>query len=142
MRFISAWTLGAICALATTAALAQVYPLQNGPGVERGISEQNTSGQVGTATLFNRGSSTVIVLNIKSVPPGKTEPAELHRTPSQTCDSYEPQIVYVLKPVVNGASRSTVPAPIAKLLSGNYVVIVRSAEKPEHAFSCGHLYLN
>jgi len=149
MRFIPAWIFGALTTLAAfaafaafaqPAAFAQVYPLINGPGAERGMTEMNTSGQIGTVTVLNQGAKTGVVLNIKSEPPGNSEPAEIHRSQQQTCDAYDPTPSYVLKPVQNGSSRSAVNAPIDKLLSGNYVVVVRSAEKPDHVFSCGHLY--
>ena len=46
----------------------------------------------------------------------------------------------MLSPVVNGRSETLVPAPSARLLSGNYVVNVHiSARNFPHSVACGEL---
>jgi hypothetical protein len=122
--------------------LAQVVPGDSGAGQERGMQEMNTSGQVGTVTLFSRGEKAAVVLDIKSEPPGRHQPAHIHR--GKACDaSIDPNPAYELHDVVGGRSVTLVPAPEAKLLSGNYVVLVHASSSMEgmhHYVSCGQLY--
>jgi hypothetical protein len=135
---IAAAVLGMVCCSA--AAFAQIDPNDPlGLGVKRGMSQQNNSGQAGTVTLFRRGKNTLVVLDVASVPHGRTEPAHLHR--GHSCDTLDPSPAYGLAPVVNGVSRTLVHASEDKLLSGNYVVNVHSsAQNLGRYVSCGELY--
>ena len=129
--------------------LAQIAPGDSGAGVKRGVQELNQSGQVGDVTLFAEGSSTRVVLDIHSAS-GKSEPAHIHRGKNcQAMSEIDPQPVYPLKNVVNGHSETTINVPEAKLLSGNYVVIVHSqsamgsmsmGDPSKHYVACGQLY--
>jgi hypothetical protein len=120
-------------------ALAQIAPDDSGAGTQLGMSEQNNSGQTGFVTLFRRGpASTLVVIQLDSETPGRSEPAHIHRGPD--CDSLDPKPVYPLAPVINGTSKTLVKAPEDKLLSGNYDVNVHSPVKLSIYFSCGHLY--
>jgi hypothetical protein len=118
----------------------QIFPA--GPAKERGLRELNNSGQVGTATLHADGAgSTEVVLDLKSVPAGKTELAALVRYPAGDCDTFpHGQVTYALSPVTGGSSSTKVPISADRLLSGNYIVVVYSTEKSDHYFSCGHLF--
>jgi hypothetical protein len=121
--------------------LAQIGPNDSGAGVQRGVQQLNTSGQVGTVTLFNAGNRTRVVLDLKGVPGGRVEAAHIHR--GKSCDAIDPKPVYPLSNVVGGRSRSVVNAPESKLLSGNYVVVVHSGtmgKAMEHYVACGQLY--
>jgi hypothetical protein len=104
------------------------------------MSQQNNSGETGTVTLFRRGpSKTLVVLNIQSEPPGRQQPAHIHR--GKECSAIDPKPAYGLAPVINGVSRTLVDAPKDKLLSGNYVVNVHaSSDNLGHYVSCGELY--
>lgn len=126
--------------LACVPALAQIAPNDFGPGIERGMQEMNNSGEVGTATVFDRGPSTSIVLNVKGEPSGRRQPAHLHR--GKACDStVDPKPAYALNDVVNGRSVSGVDLPPHRVLSGNYVVIVHSSPQNMNRYvSCGQLY--
>jgi len=120
---------------------ARGQPLTDtGAGTKLGIAEQNNSGEVGSVTLFRQGpSSTLVVLRIHSEPPGRSQPAHIHR--GHACDAIDPKPAYGLAPVVNGFSRTIVLAPEDKLLSGNYVVNVHaSAQRLNFYVSCGELY--
>jgi hypothetical protein len=120
---------------------AQITPGDSGAGIELGMLEESNSGQVGSVTLFPRGNSTLVVLDIKGVPAGHREPAHIHRGQSITCEDINPKPALGLADVVNGHSRTLVQAPISKLLSGNYSVNVHiSASNLAHYVSCGHLY--
>jgi len=120
-------------------AWAQIAPDDTGAGTKRGIQSVNNSGQVGTVTLFRRGKSTLVVLEIHSVPAGRIEPAHIHR--GSSCDNIDPKPAFGLAPVVNGMSRTIVQYPEDKLLSGNYSVNVHASDKDlAHYVACGHLY--
>jgi hypothetical protein len=122
-----------------TGAFAQIAPDDTGAGTKRGMQEVNNSGQVGTVTLFHRGQSTLVVIELHSVPAGHREPAHIHR--GQSCDNIDPKPAFGLAPVVNGVSRTIVHYPEDKLLSGNYSVNVHASDSNlGHYVSCGHLY--
>jgi hypothetical protein len=121
-------------------ALSQISPTDTGAGTKLGMSQQNNSGETGTVTLFRRGpSKTLVVLNIQSEPPGRQQPAHIHR--GKECSAIDPKPAYGLAPVINGVSKTIVDAPKDKLLSGNYVVNVHaSSQNIGHYVSCGELY--
>lgn len=131
--------LAATCAGAQPA-FAQTFPGDTGSGVERGMQELNTSGQVGTVTLFAMGpNKTRVVINLKSVPAGRREPAHIHR--SRDCDTIDAKPAFDLNVVVRGFSATVVNVAESRLLSGNYSVIVHSSDaKGAKYVSCGHLY--
>ncbi len=138
---IRPFALAAALALVVFPALAsaQIDPDDSGSGTKRGMAEQNNSGQPGTVTLFSRGTSTLVVVNLTGESHGHTEPAHIHR--GHDCDSLDPKPAFGLAPVVNGVSRTLVKAPESRLLSGNYVVNVHaSAQNMKRYVSCGELY--
>jgi len=141
MKFRSLLFVAGFFALArTTPAVAQIDPDDTGLGTKLGMQQQHNSGEVGTVTLYRRGSaSTLVVLQIASEPPGRSQPAHIHR--GRSCEASEPKPAYGLAPAINGVSRTLVEAPEAKLLSGNYVVKVdASSGLPGRYVSCGELY--
>jgi len=125
--------------LTTASAYAQSYPGDPGAGTERGIEQVNNSGQVGTATLFNAGTSSRVVVDLKGTE-GRVQSVRLYRGPS--CDDLGTSgPAYYLTDMKNGRSTSTVKAPESKLLSGNYnVVVFASNAAGARATACGHLY--
>lgn len=129
---ISALALAAFLA-AGIPVLAQIAPGDTGAGVQRGIQELNYSGQVGTITLFNAGSRTRVVLDIKGEPEGRVEATHIHRGKGCAPGQIDPKPVYPLNNVVNGRSVTIVDAPEAKLLSGNYNVVVHAGPMPAEA---------
>ena len=136
-RFLAA----VFAALLTTAvASAQSYPGDPGLGVERGIEQVNNSGQVGTVTLFNRGATTSVVVDLKGTPEGRVQSVRVYRGPScEDLGTTGP--AYFLNDMKNGRSVSAVKAPESKLLSGNYNVVVFSSNTAgARATACGHLY--
>ena len=127
-----------IVALASPA-FSQIAPDDSGTGTKLGLSELNNSGEAGTVTLFRRGESTLVILNIVSEPEGRQQPAHIHR--GHECDSIDPKPAYGLAPVINGVSKTLVHAPEDKLLSGNYVVNVHaSSAHIQQYVSCGELH--
>lgn len=129
-----------VAALLTTAvAPAQPFPDDPGVGVERGIEQLNNSGQVGTVTLFNRAPNTRIVVVLHGTPEGRTQSVRIYRGPS--CDDLVTAPTYELTDMKNGLSGSTVKSAEAKLLSGNYnVVVFSSTASGARTTACGHLY--
>jgi Cu/Zn superoxide dismutase len=125
--------------LTTAAASAQPYPGDPGAGEQRGMEQVNNSGQVGTVTLFRRGTSTRLVVELHGTQPGRVQSVRLYRGPA--CDDLGAKPEYFLTDLRAGRSLSTVNATEEKLLSGNYNVVVFSTNVAgAPATSCGHLY--
>ena len=135
-------TLAALSAalLTTAAASAQSYPGDPGLGAARGMESVNNSGQVGTATLFRAGANARVVVELHGTIPGRVQSVRMYRGPS--CDDLGTSgPAYFLNDMKNGISISAVKAPEEKLLSGNYNVVVFSANTAgARAAACGHLY--
>jgi hypothetical protein len=137
---IGSFLAGALC-FAGGSVQAQISPDDSGAGIRVGMLEESNSGQVGDVTLFKRGNSTLVVLDIKGEPAGHREPAHVHRGHSVTCEDINPKPAFGLADVVNGHSRTLVKYSEDSLLSGNYTVNVHiSASNLAHYVSCGHLY--
>ena len=116
--FAYAATLFAAASAVPPPAAAQIAPGDTGAGTQLGMAAENNSGEVGTITLFARGpSSTLVVIRLESEPPGRPQPARLHR--GHACSRIDPKPAYGLAPVVEGVSKTIVTAPETKLLSGN-----------------------
>jgi hypothetical protein len=143
-RNLPRWAAGLAlaCALlpAFSPASAQINPNDPlGRGVQRGIGQLNDSGEVGTVTLYRRGEKTLVDIAMHGVPPGKVETAGIYRI-ADCSFRPGPTPAYALEDLRNGGSSTLVAAPIDKLLSGNYSVVLRSQLKPDHLFACGQLY--
>jgi hypothetical protein len=128
--------------LAATPAFAQQGRQGDVPaaaGIQRGLQSMHNSGENGYVTLFGRGASTRIVVDVHG----------MHRVGGQTvvvergklCSAFGPGIVAQSGNTVRGISRGTVPLSVRRLLSGNYVVIVRDGAQPgARVVSCGMLF--
>ena len=132
--------VAAVAALTTGAtAIAQIDPDDLGLGTKLGMAQRNNSGQVGTVSLFARGAyRTVVVLHVFSTPADGIEAAHIER--GRTCAAREKKPAYALASVTGGISRTVVPAAASRLLSGNYVVAVRTGGRRSRFVSCGELY--
>ncbi|MBV8074403.1 MAG: hypothetical protein JO140_03160 [Candidatus Eremiobacteraeota bacterium] len=139
-RAILAATVMAAALASLSAAIAQQrLPGDTGSPEERGIQSLNNSGQVGFVTLHPRGERTSIVLDLHSAK-GRVEPAHVHRGKDCIQADVDPTPAYPLKDVVNERSVTTIDAPMAKLLSGNYVIIIHaSAKNINHYVACAQL---
>ena len=138
MRFRAIVTALVLCMPAV--AQAQIDPSDRGAGTKLGLAQRDNSGQVGTVSLYAHGTSaTLVVVKLSSEPPGRREPATLHR--GHSCDAFDARPAYELAPVAHGTSRTIVELPPDRLLSGNYVVNVHASEaNPARYVSCGELY--
>ena len=126
--------------LTTTVASAQSYPGDSGTGAQLGIEQVNNSGQVGMVTLLDRGPETRVLVHLEGTLPGRLQSVRFYR--GHSCEDFVPGgPAYFLTDLKNGESRSTVKLPRAKLLSGNYNVVVFSSNTAgAAATACGHLY--
>ena len=124
--------------LCTAAASAQSYP-DTKPGFELGIQQIRNSGQTGTVTLFDRGAKTHVALQLKGASSGP-QSVRIYRGKDCETDIAE-KPAYYLSDARNGNLVTDIPAPMSKLLSGNYNVLVFGDNKAgSHAVACGHLY--
>lgn len=140
MKFTTAAAALAAMLLQVGPALSQIDPSDlDAPGLKRGIQQLNASGQVGAITLLERGDSTTVDLTMHGVPSGKVEDAAIVRLRDCTAARTAVQ-AYPLAPLRDGRSSTLIAAPIAKLASGNYGVVIRSQVKPQNLFACGQLY--
>lgn len=104
---------------------------------ERGIGEQNGSGQIGTITLYPRGHKTLVRVELYGEPTGAVEPAHIHWG---ECPKINPVPAYPLHSVVGGRSQTLIDVPVSKLLDGHYSVNVhQSAKNLKHYVACGYL---
>ena len=137
LRTVACTTL--VVALLATASVAQQSPKDLGLGTKRGIQQMQSSGQVGTVTLFRRGSHVFVDIRMHGVPGGKVERVGIYRIAD--CDHPIGQPAsYLLHDLIDAQSATSIDAALATLLSGNYSVVISSREKPQHTFACGHLF--
>ena len=101
------------------------------------LSEQNGSGQNGTAILTDMGDGTTRV--VVSVSNGSTtpQPAHIHEG---TCANLNPKPAYPLTSVVNGQSETIVPVDIHHLTEEPYAInLHKSAAEASVYTSCGNI---
>jgi hypothetical protein len=131
----------ALVLLANTPAFAQQGAQGGVPaaaGVQRGLQSMHNSGQNGYVTLFARGMSTRVVVDVHGMAPAPDQVVAIQR--GKVCSAIESGNVARSADLVGGWSRGTVPMSEQRLMSGNYLVIVKgSAANGERVVSCGHL---
>lgn len=120
-------------------ALAQIAPTDHGVGESRGIQDINNSGQIGSATFLDVEGGTNVIVHMRGVRAGRIEPLAILR--GKRCEAIEPIIGWTLNPLIAGKSTTTIPAPLSKIFSGNYVVVVHADDHVSgHNVACGSLY--
>ena len=127
--------------LSSAPAIAQAPPggVPLGAGLQRGVMGLNNSGQNGFVTLLTQGGQTRLVTSLEGTLPGRVQTVAVQR--GKTCDAIQPGIVVRSADLVHGISRGTIPMTEARLLSGNYVVVVYSNNTPgSRPVACGQLY--
>lgn len=102
------------------------------------MGQQNGSGQVGTATVQDKGNGVVVTVKLNKEPKSASEPAHIHQG---TCAKLNPAPWKPLKNVVNGVSVTTVPGvTVAQLKKAHYAINVhKSANDLKTYVSCGDL---
>ena len=101
------------------------------------LSEQNCSGESGTATLTQVGGDVQVVIALKGGPATTPQPAHIH---TGTCANLG-GVAYPLSNIVNGASTSTVKGvTIDKLLgASNAINVHESAANIGKYVACGNI---
>jgi hypothetical protein len=101
------------------------------------LSQQNKSGESGTAKLTPAGDKTKVEINMKGAPKGVAQPAHVHEG---TCAKLDPKPKYPLTNVMDGKSTSEVPADIKTLMAGNLAINVhKSADEAKVYVACGNI---
>ena len=117
---------------------AQIAPTDTGAGELRGMQDINNSGQVGSATFFPDPKGTKVEVRVRGMREGRIEPLAILR--GKSCETVEPTLGWTLAPLIEGRSVTVIAAPIAKVLSGNYVIIAHADDHVSgHNLSCGEL---
>src|SRR5690349_9555501 len=88
------------------------------------LTQQNNSGENGTATITAAGDNAVRVMVQLSNGPTTPQPAHIHKG---SCANLDPVPAYPLNNVVSGMSDTTVPAAIADLAKGGYAINVHKS---------------
>lgn len=101
------------------------------------LTEQNGSGENGTATITSIDANSVkVVLNLSNAPAGP-QPAHIH---TGTCSNLNPTPKYPLTSVANGKSETTVPVGLADLESGTFAINVHKSPTEASTYvSCGDI---
>jgi Cu/Zn superoxide dismutase len=119
-------------------ASAQISPNDTGSGFKLGIQELNNSGQIGSVTLYRRGTKTLVAVAVDGAP-GRPEAVTIHR--GADCENVSAGATWRLNDLTRGHGSTLLDAPPAKLLSGNYSLLVYGGTSPNsHAVACGHLF--
>lgn len=102
------------------------------------LEAQNKSGINGTAVLKDNGNgTTTITIKLNNTEANSMHPGHLHEG---TCKGTIPTIRYPLEDVMDGESKTTVKAPLARLLSEQlYINLHPSHEKLFPVITCGDL---
>jgi hypothetical protein len=99
------------------------------------LIDQNGSGQDGSAQITDQGDGTSKVeLIMTNQPQGAEQPAGIH---GGTCISPDPDVAFVLQPVKDLKSTSTIQTPLSTLLNSNYAIVVEKSASDNTITSCG-----
>ena len=103
--------------------------------VEIELSEQNDSGQSGTATLEAAGEGQTTVTLELSNPPDVPQPVHIHEG---TCAEIDPQPAFPLENLEDGTSETTVDISVEELQSGEYAINAHASEEDVETYvACG-----
>jgi hypothetical protein len=107
-------------------------------GVTVKLSEQNKSGQSGSARLTPAGEGkTKVEISMKGGPKGVAQPAHVH---DGSCPNPDPKPKYPLQDITDGKSTSEVPADIKTLTGGKLAINVhKSKEDIKTYVACGNI---
>jgi hypothetical protein len=102
------------------------------------LSEQNSSGESGTATLTAEGDNkTKVVISLDGAPAGTPQPAHIHEG---SCANLDPTPKYGLENVVDGKSTTEVDEPLEELRDEAYAINVhKSGTDLKTYVACGDI---
>ena len=108
-----------------------------GTTVTISLTEQNDSGQAGTATLIAAGDTTWVVVNVGAGPLGVSQPIHIH---SGGCGDALGGVEKGLTTLENGRSVTMIDSPIASFLAGDRAInLHKSGPEVSVYTSCGEL---
>ena len=124
----------ALISLSTTGVFAQATSPANRVTVN--LTEQNGSGQNGTAVIEEMNGQLMVTVNVtggSDVP----QPAHIHRG---TCANLDPRPAFPLTSLVNGKSDTTVATTMAELSAGTYAINIHKSPTEASVYvSCGDI---
>jgi hypothetical protein len=101
------------------------------------LSEQNSSGESGTATLTADGGKTKVVISLDGAPSGTPQPAHIHKG---SCEDLDPTPAYGLENVMDGKSTTEVDEPLDDLRGEDYAINVhKSGTDLKTYVACGNI---
>jgi hypothetical protein len=101
------------------------------------IAPQHGSGQHGTATRAQKGTSVVVTLTMSGIPHGVAEPTHIH---PGTCAHLTPSPKWVLTNATDGTTTTTLPhLQLATIVGGTYAINVHDAHNLAHYVACGNI---
>jgi hypothetical protein len=101
------------------------------------LSEQNSSGESGTATLTAEGDKTKVVISLDAAPAGTPQPAHIHEG---SCANLDPTPKYGLENVVDVKSTTEVDEPLDELRDEAYAINVhKSGTDLKTYVACGDI---
>src|SRR5262245_23483294 len=131
LRILVSATAAAMLLAPGCAALAQGSP------VTVKLSQQNKSGETGTATITPQGSKTEVVLQMSGAPSGTPQPAHIH---AGSCSKLDPKPKIPLQNVTDGKSTTMLDMPMEKEVgSGGAINVHKRAEDVKTYVACGDL---
>ncbi len=103
------------------------------------LTEQNASGETGTASITDLGDGTVRVdVVVNNAPEGVVQPLHIHEG---TCANLNPAPAYPLQSVENGLSSTVVEVTLDDLLAAPYAINGhKSAEEASVYVFCGDIF--
>jgi hypothetical protein len=119
-------------------ALAQTAPNDTGAGLERGLQAVNSSGQVGSVTVFRTSGNPTLVVDVKG---SANHPEAVTIARGRSCDALDLSTKLPLGNLQNGRLRATSPISSDRLLSGNYYLVVHNNTPTSRPVLCGQLYV-
>ena len=124
---VAAAAIGAVAAFAPGATQAQQSMTIN-------LTEQNGSGQMGTAVLTPEGSGTKVMLTLSNA--DGPHPAHIHAGQCPTPGA----VVFPLTAVTNGMSETTVNATMAQIMAAPHAINVHKSPQEVPVYtSCGNV---
>jgi hypothetical protein len=133
-----------VCALAALAAMSStafaaggkmMNAMSAGKSVTVTMTAENNSKENGTATLTQKGTAVLVVVNLKNAP-ATAQPAHIH---NGTCSKLNPVPKYPLSNVVNGKSTTMLKGmSLSTLSNGKFAINVHKSTNDLNTYvSCG-----
>jgi hypothetical protein len=132
----SSLAIGAALVIAATA--QSPAPMAPKKPIHVRLVTQNSSGEKGTATLYDGAKGLIVKLRMDGGAESVDQPAHIHKG---TCDKLDPKPTYPLRTVHDGESETTIPdVTIAQLEKTPFAINVHKSTKEIPVYvSCGNL---